>query len=75
MQMYGEVQVQHHHSWPNHLMGASRQFHASAILPLQTEPQEPNGHEAGWAPELICMLQRKEKNYPTKGVKLQWSSP
>jgi len=39
----------------------SGDWHAPAALPLVKVPQVAVKFEAGWAPELVRMLQRREK--------------
>jgi hypothetical protein len=45
-------------------MEVSGQLHVPAALPLGKEPTVPTGQEAGWAPEPVWTLWRREKSCP-----------
>jgi hypothetical protein len=48
------------------LMEASGQLHAPSALPLGEEPPVPIVYEAGWAPEPVWTLWRREKTFPCR---------
>jgi hypothetical protein len=45
-------------------MEVSGQLHAPAALPPGKWHPVHISHEAGWAPEPVCTLLRREKSYP-----------
>jgi hypothetical protein len=55
-------------------MEVSCQFHAPAALPPGKEPPVPIGYEAGWAPEPVWMLWRRE-NFWTAGNRTRAVQP
>jgi hypothetical protein len=48
--------------WPQYKMEVSAQLHAPAALPPVKQPPVPITFEAGWAPQLVWALWRKEKS-------------
>jgi hypothetical protein len=42
--------------------------HSPAALPLGKEPLTPIGWEAGWAPEPVWTMRRKEKFFSLPGI-------
>jgi hypothetical protein len=63
---YGGLEVWLRQSWPLHLMEVSGQLDVPAALLPGKESLVPIVLEAGWAPELVWTLWRKEKwLYPT----------
>jgi hypothetical protein len=46
----------------------SGQLHVAAVLPPGKGPPVPIGEEAGWAPESVWTLWRREKNLSMPGI-------
>jgi hypothetical protein len=47
----------------------SGQLHAPVALPWRIQPLVPNAEEAGWAPETLWALWRREKSLVPTGIK------
>jgi hypothetical protein len=64
MMMYGETEVQLHHSWPWYQMEVSGQLHTPATLLPGKQPLVHTGQEAGWFPEPVWTIWRRKKFCP-----------
>jgi hypothetical protein len=58
----GGVKIKLHHSWPRHWVEVSGQLHAPAALSTWQKPPVLIRQEAGWAPQPIWTLWRREKS-------------
>jgi hypothetical protein len=56
-------------------MEVSGQLHAPTALIPEKSPEVPIGWEAGWGPEAVWTLQRREKNLSLLGVVYEQASP
>jgi hypothetical protein len=56
-------------------MEVSDQLHAPAALHPGKEPQVPTGEEAGWTPEPVWKLWRREKFLPPAGNRIPAVQP
>jgi hypothetical protein len=65
MKTWRGVEVKLHHSWPQNLMEVNSELHAPAALyPGKLSPVTI-GLEAGWAPDSVWTLWRREKSCRT----------
>jgi hypothetical protein len=56
-------------------MEVSAQLHALATLPPGKSAPAPIGQEAGWSPEPVWMMYRREKPLAPAGIQTQTIQP